>query len=491
MQFTIDLHCHPDLRPFGKSFSTPTPGTNPEDRHQLSSVWYFNPPGARDRAVQRLTGICSYSQSNFSALSYGNVRCICAGLYSVEKKFVTFNVLGTGPVTDFFANLVGSIGTERINFIQANNDYFADLENIYKYYLQLNNKVIQFNDVNRKYVLVKNFNDLEQSMQENEGNAEVETIYVIITIEGMHDLNVGNGNPPDENQIMQNLLKMKGWEHKPFFVTFAHHFYNELCGHAESLNGFIQDLLTDQEAGMNTGFTDLGWKVLKALIDDANGGRIHIDIKHMSALSRRQYIGFLKTDHAEEYGQKKFPLIMSHGACNGKQSATNPNATPELELTASRMFDGDINFFDEEIVEMAKSGGIIGLQLDERRIASTRYKESLRLTLASATKRMHSNSKMLWNNIQHIAQLLDKNDLFAWDCMAIGSDFDGVIDPINMFWSQEDMDDLVQFTERHAFNFMSDPETVFKNSFNNIEASEIIERLFHFNAYEFFRKYFK
>jgi microsomal dipeptidase-like Zn-dependent dipeptidase len=98
---------------------------------------------------------------------------------------------------------------------------------------------------------------------------------------------------------------------------------------------------------------------------------------------------------------------------------------------------------------------------------------------------------MVWNNIQHIAQLLDSNDLFAWDCITIGSDFDGVIDPINMFWSQEDMDDLVQYIERHAFNFFNDPETVFKNSFNKIEPLEVIDRIFHFNAFEFFRKYFK
>ena len=155
------------------------------------------------------------------------------------------------------------------------------------------------------------------------------------------------------------------------------------------------------------------------------------------------------------------------------------------------MYDGDINFYDEEIIEMAKSGGILGLQLDERRIASKRYKKSLRLEFASASKRMHSNSKMVWNNIQHILQLLDKNDMYAWDCIAIGSDFDGVIDPINMFWSAEQMDDLVQYIERHAFNFFNDPETKLKNSFNKIEPSEVVDRIFHYNAFEFFRKHFK
>lgn len=489
--FTIDIHCHPDLRPFSKSFSTDAPRQNSTNKQKKNSIWHYSPPSAGDRFAQRVVGLSKYTQSDFSSLAFGNVRCICASLYSVERSFVRLNIVGTGPVADFFANVVGNLSKERVDFLQQNKDYFSDLESIYQYYKSLNNQVISFNDVNKKYVLVKNFAELEQAMADNEDNEAVETIYVIITIEGMHDLNAGNGDAPDEAMIMANLLKLKLWDHPPFFVTFAHHFYNELCGHAESLSGFIQDLLTEQENGMNTGFTELGWKVLKALIDDTNGRRIHIDVKHMSYLSRRQYINFLKTDHGEEYTMKKFPIIVSHGACNGKMSEANPNATPGLEITASRMYDGDINFYDEEIIEIAKSGGIIGLQLDERRIASKRYKKSLRLELASANKRKHSNSKMLWNNIQHIVQLLDLNNIFAWDCITIGSDFDGVIDPINMFWSAEDMDDLVQYTERHAFNFLNDPDIVLKNSFNKIDASEVIDRIFHFNAFEFFRKYFK
>ena len=489
--FSIDIHCHPGMHPFGKSFSTDTPGENTGNRAKKNSIWHYDPPTAVDRALQRTLGLSKYSQSDFTTLAYGNVKCVCASLYSIERGFVNLNGLGDSDTADFVANLVASLGKDRINFLQQNRDYFADLENEYQYYLQLNNTEFNFADGKRKYVLVKNFTALELAIAAGTNTPDVDTIYVIMTIEGMHDLNAGTGEQVNEQQVMQNLAKLKQWEYKPFFVTFAHHFYNELCGHAESLSDYIQDLLTNQEPGMNTGFTDLGWKVLKGLIDDTDGKRIHIDIKHMSALSRKQYINFLKTEHAAAYAQKQFPLIMSHGACNGKASAENPVATPGLETTASRMYDGDINFYDEELIEMAKSGGLIGLQLDERRIASKRYKKSLRLLFASASKRMHSNSKMLWNNIQHIVQLLDQNDMYAWDCIAIGSDFDGVIDPINMFWSAEEMDDLLQFTERHAFNFFNDPETKLKNAFNKIEPAEVVDRIFYYNAYEFFRKYFK
>jgi microsomal dipeptidase-like Zn-dependent dipeptidase len=104
---------------------------------------------------------------------------------------------------------------------------------------------------------------------------------------------------------------------------------------------------------------------------------------------------------------------------------------------------------------------------------------------------MHSNSKLVWNNIQHIVQLLDQNDLFAWDCIAMGTDHDGIIDPINLFWTSEEMDDLLQYIERHAYNFFSDPEIVLKHTYNRISAAEAVERIFHSNAMEFFRKYFR
>ncbi|MBK6479594.1 MAG: hypothetical protein IPF93_15415 [Saprospiraceae bacterium] len=91
--------------------------------------------------------------------------------------------------------------------------------------------------------------------------------------------------------------------------------------------------------------------------------------------------------------------------------------------------------------------------MDERRIGSKQYIGQVHINSGSKTKRMHSNSKLVWNNIQHIVQLLDQHDVFAWDSIAIGSDNDGIIDPINLFWTSEEMDDLVQYIERHAHNF--------------------------------------
>src|SRR6185436_2394259 len=108
---------------------------------------------------------------------------------------------------------------------------------------------------------------------------------------------------------------IKAWPFTPFFVTFSHHFYNQLCGHAKSLTGIVGGA-TDQSQGLSTGFTPLGKKVLKELLNNQNGRRIYIDIKHMSALGRKEYFQILDSD----YQGQDIPIVVSHGAANGYQS---------------------------------------------------------------------------------------------------------------------------------------------------------------------------
>ncbi len=98
---------------------------------------------------------------------------------------------------------------------------------------------------------------------------------------------------------------------------------------------------------------------------------------------------------------------------------------------------------------------------------------------------MHYRSELLWNQIQHILEVLDNAGLFAWDCMAIGSDFDGIIDPLNSFWTTEEMPFLADFLERHAYNYMK--SAGFKLKENNIAADEIIARVMSLNGHNFLK----
>lgn len=497
MSYIIDLHCHPALKPLGRSYSSSAAGINQKDKSKRGSIWHYDPPQGTDLFLQKLLGMTRFAQADFSSMAYGNVQIVCASMYRVENGLIDFRFFGIGEFTKFASNFISGLGRERIKHLQNNLDYFRELEKEYDYYRQLDGEEIVFKgEIKRKYIIVKNYTDLENRISEAESDKSVQTIFVIITFEGAHHFfnrsdHIDPANLSNhEAEVLGNVQKVKSWPHSPFFVTFGHHFYNGLCGHAESLKDFVQDVLTHQEFMMDTPFNSLGWKVVSALLDKTNGKRIYIDIKHMSYKSRIEYYRFLKANYPAEYAAKELPLIISHGACNGLASKENPVYHPGLEATAKNMYAADINFYDIELIELATSGGIIGLQLDERRIGSKSFIKSLKKGNGTNEKR-HYGSKLLWNNIQHIVQLLDAHNLFAWDCIALGSDNDGIIDPINYFWTSEDFDDLIQYIERHAFNFLTNPETKFKVAANAISAAEAVHRVFYGNAFEFFRKYFK
>ncbi len=110
---------------------------------------------------------------------------------------------------------------------------------------------------------------------------------------------------------LDNIRTIKKWDHVPFFVTFAHHFDNHLCGHSRSLFELVGKK-TNQLQNLNEPFSDMGISVVKELLSKENSKRILIDIKHMSARSRREYINMVMDSH-EEYKNEEIPIIISHG----------------------------------------------------------------------------------------------------------------------------------------------------------------------------------
>lgn len=474
----IDLHCHPSLKPYGKSFSI-EPGLNSHNRRDKHSIWFYDSPNFFEKVIQLLCGVCKFTQADCTTLAHGNVRVVCASLYPIERGFFR-NDFGTGLISDLAASFATSVGDARVDFIQNIKNYFEDLEREYQYYVQGADKATSTDSGKFKYVLAKDFSTIEGHLESQE-----KTIIIIFSIEGLHVLH-NDWDNPDENVALANVRKIKSWEHVPFFVTFAHHFNNHLCGHARSLFDLVGKK-TDQTHNMNATFTDMGKKVLRELLSQQNGKRIYIDIKHMSASARRDYIRMI-TDPNGEYAGQEIPVIISHGAANGLRSMEEK--VVDIMETGNTFMKEDINFYDVEILAVARSNGIIGLQLDERRIAD---KETIKRLKNSVWigKLRHYRASLLWNQIQHVVELLDKNNLFAWDCIAIGSDFDGIIDPLNGYLTHETIVHLEEYIERHAFNYMQGRALSTIKPFNRIPSDEIVQRIFHSNAMGFMRKFFR
>ncbi len=473
----VDFHCHPAMKPFGKSFKRRNIGKNHPRKRRRNSIWHYNPPSLLDKLINMVTGLTKFSQSNFTSMAKGDISVACASLYPIEKGFFE-NKIGNEFLKDVIANFATGVGKRRVDAVQGMKNYFKDLEMEYDFYRQLDNRVIRISEGKCRYKLVKNYAELE-AIKANK--SKLTTIGVVLTIEGMHVLNSDLKNAPVESDYIRNIQKIKAWECPPFFVSIAHHFWNHLCGHAESFNKTIKRFI-DQSEMMDTGFTSLGKAVLHELLDDTRGKRILIDIKHMSVASRKEFYAIL--DSRPEY--QNVPILVSHGAANGLKSFNE--RVVEGSNKADKLKRADINFFNNEIIRLAKSKGILGLQLDERRIANKRTLKDTKHAI-SRSKIMHYRSELLWNQVQHILEVLDNEGLFAWDCLALGTDFDGIIDPLNGFWTAEELPYLADFLERHAFNYMENANL--KLAANKIKANEIVHRLMTSNGMNFLKEHFR
>jgi microsomal dipeptidase-like Zn-dependent dipeptidase len=390
------------------------------------------------------------------------------------------NRLGTRLPGDVVANLVTGLGKKRIDHVQAMPDYFTDLEMEYDFYRQLDGHRVKIDGKWHCYKIISGFHEI----QENE-DTEVNTIFVILSMEGVHCFNAGlqlMGKTMNETEVLENLEKAKNWEHRVFFIGLTHHFYNEMAGHAQSLSGKVRKFC-DQSEGLNEGINETGRKLLHALLDNSQGRRILIDLKHMSVKSRNEYYHFLE----QEYPNEIIPLIVSHGAVNGLRSATEK--VEDDKYNFGKFQPDDINFFDDEIVRISESGGLFGIQFDERRVASDTELKKNGPNL-NRRKMLFYQSRMIWNQIQHIADVLNRHDQFAWGIQCIGTDYDGMVNPLNGFWTAEDMPLFDSYLEKHAYNFISSSMAEDLKDYNRMKASEIVERFMRGNAAHFLRKNF-
>lgn len=475
MERIIDLHCHPTLKAFGHSFKKKPTGKNTADTNQKSSIWHHDPPQGADLLFEKLSGIAKFRQADFTSQLYGEVSVIVLSLYPLEKGFLR-NKLGQNILVDTLLNFVNGISKDFIDYAQATDTYYKDLLAEYDYVKQLHNTEILLDGVRTKYVLINSLDEIDDYEQ-----AGVRTIFVMLSIEGGHVFDCGYpGKTADPKMVLKHVKAVKNWDFPPLFISPAHHFFSELCGHAESINVKIVDWLTNQEYKMNTGFTDLGKDVVRTLLEkDKQGRRIFIDVKHMSPLSRQDYYQLLD----EEYPKNEIPVVVSHGAANGLASFKDKTNTHNPHLKR-KLLATDINIFDEEIIRIEESNGLFGIQIDERRICSkSERKESSRL-LQSQRKRKRAKSKLVWNQIQYIAELLDAKGLPAWDIQCIGSDFDGGVNVVNHFWTSKEFPDLGNHLEYHAAKFMELKQDELK-PFNRLSPELIIDKFMGLNAESF------
>lgn len=496
--FFADLHCHPSIKAFARSFRQHA-GQQSGDPSHDTSLWYRDAPSFFDKIKNYAASITNFIQSDGTSLLRGRVAVVCLSFYPQEIGFFK-NKLGTGLPADMLTMLVSEFGKPRIDHLQQLTSYWDDMRMEMDFLRQGENNKVKVDDKFVSYRIAQQYADIDFA---DRSEALGETLILFVpSIEGGHvfDQVMDSGEPwnthaggaaPEKLELaLQRVRQLRGGKDgliRPLFITFAHHFWNGLCGHARSMGGFVK-CVVDQENGLGTGFTPAGKAMAKALLSDATDEaglplpRILIDIKHMSRAARLDYFSLLAT----EFKGINIPILVSHGGVTGLSAPNGIRQTPAAQ--EGLYMEDDINFYDDELLQLEASGGVFGIQLDERRIGS---KQALRDARGNIGRRaiLYAWAKLVWNQVRHIAELLDLHGRYAWGVQALGTDFDGIIDPINGYWTSKDLDDLDDYLLKHAFNYLKEtkrPCPLLQARNKVIDPEEVVERIMTSNALNFF-----
>ncbi|MBN2893206.1 MAG: hypothetical protein JXL97_15150 [Bacteroidales bacterium] len=493
MKKYADLHIHSTLKPITYKSS--------DEDDERGSIWFQDKPKKR----QRDNDLVRYTQSDFKTLAQGKVKIAFVSLYPVEQGW--FASHETGIIVDLIAHYATDFPIKRINQVQSDQyNYFSELQKEYNFLIE-ETKLPRTIDIegNHESVWAKlpaNASELENYM--NEDN----TIVIIPTIEGANNLIDGNANHIANFNLentLSNIQKIKNWPVPPFFLTLSHHFFNGMTGHARSIFGkndfqeFLGKILLTQAEGIESNITAKGWKVIKSLlaIDEFNGNgkRILIDTKHLNSKSRKEFYSFI-LNYNNNHPEDSIPLINSHCAYNNQDGVSRKREVDALDskvFTDAEVFnEADLNINDIDVTTIYKTGGIIGLNLDERILSSKKiidtadsmfnHKPTYELRLFWATQIVRNISAMV-EAIMLDDTITDKSNV--WNIFAIGSDFDGFINPVDGFITANEFEDLEYFLAQALATCEG-----FKNYNNKLTTTEIAEKIMFKNAFDFLKKHY-
>ena len=180
-----DIHCHPTMKPYSRSFPGRVHSPRPQDK---SSIWRYDPQSFLDKAINKMVGMTKFSQTSFSTLAYGGVNLIVASLYPLEKGFVRTKQ-GTGDVVDAGLALATGLGRDRINFLQdKNNGYWDDLLREYTFLQAMDGKTVTLDGRPATYKMVRTAADISPlTAPANPADArQPYTIHIMLSFEGAH-----------------------------------------------------------------------------------------------------------------------------------------------------------------------------------------------------------------------------------------------------------------------------------------------------------------
>lgn len=420
----FDLHCHP-------SFKTLLNAELPQDRkHDCWKTLNFK--------VDDIISIDDLSildsQSSLKQLVNGNVKVAVVCLYGLENGFARAGIIKKIAALSRHVDLdfIKKVARSKIGYhdlMWADFDHLMRSDNV---------------TPEHSFKLIRSFSEIDTSK-----------LNVILAVEGGHNFYDSGQQMIDIDEVLERLKYFKSPNtERLLYITFTHLTRQELCNHAYGMKLISDDSFAPNANGISTA----GKKFIRTALDDHIGQRIHIDIKHMSIIARREFYAIRKKEFPTA------PIIASHMGVAGVSWNNKPvrrykkvdkhncvkvfyNEVPGALDTSFNPWS--INLYDEDIKEIVDSDGIIGLSLDQRILGcadaspeyislkefkAAEYKSQGRKTdrrdipIYTIELRKKWHLRFLCNNLVHIIKAAGHK---GWDHVCIGSDYDGLINAID------------------------------------------------------------
>ena len=478
-----DLHCHSLLKPYYS-------GSN-----DLWSFWEHHcEPESYNSVLEKSESVPKFTQGNFESMLLGNVKLVYVSLTPLEFEMRHPKIFrDLEKLRNTFACMAG-ISPKWEFFLSDKVDYFEELCGHFEL-LQNGEKQAFYNgEDSLRYEIITSASQFRSVMK------DPNRLGIVVSIEGAHSLGEGPlspdllASPYYQEQVLEHLAMLKGnhpidregnfLDFPVCVMTINHFMWNGLSGHAKTF-GTVEGLLFNQSEGINTGFTTLGEKVVKQMLDKSSGRRILPDVKHMSIPSRQWYYAYLES--LRRAGDT-VPVVATHVGIGGESWEIVDNSKMQKTLpTRDYLNQSPISMFDEDIRQIAMTKGILGIMLDKYRLAGSIGNAAVDDSREGSQNRRKVYIQLLVLNMLEVVDVLQNKS--AWDIISIGSDFDGMI------FAMETYDCGYEFSSlrEDLFNFFDAPEDLWdlypkrkiQRMMYGFSAAEIVEKVMGSNLIAF------
>lgn len=538
----FDLHCHP-------SFKSALSDLDVNNCNSPIPPVDVNGVGLLAPCINLLAGNTLDSQSSFSQIPSGSL--VVASFMVFERAYTFIPELRR--LTPLDTRILDDIQNQQQSY--HSNMTQRDIRHFLNHLTQPTE--------DRRYQLIN-------SIGEYPANPAQNTVYVIGSVEGAHNFydiaNLPEQEAPQNQARIVNVLKE--WKRNSaanpdefprlLYITLCHHAQNALANHAWAIpiNFDPGSLSIGSFDPTGNGISPVGKDFVRtALSQDGGEKRILIDVKHLGIKARQDYYQLMESEfpgvpilatHTGVTGTSwdRPPLsspprsFVNNPAClevqykeiGGFLRRVPPTGTQPLDQLDFIQFNPwSINLYNEDIVHIMRSRGLIGVSLDRRIIGSkltTSFVDPERFSRQDIPSTWLTNPDLpfslyptaplpnlfsgnqaravqdQWTFAQQIVHIvliaeLSKNEgtlpqnLNPWDHICLGSDYDGLINSIRTAETARTLDRLFnsrlqQFIEEMinhlvVHGVLSNSTTVPQN---------VIQKLSIENALAFLRQHF-